>query len=835
MSATATAVVETGPHEARPRMLRALVLALAVVASCQVRSSEFKMGVDAESPFRGDVRPSSDGGVNPRLDTGIAPSERPGDGGNADACVPQLEVCNLKDDDCNGFIDDTFDLEKDPQNCGRCGNQCSFGHAQATCSLGKCQLDACESGFVNTAGLAVNGCECQTTTGGAETCDGKDNDCDGLVDDGFDLETSTDNCGVCGRVCRYTNAMAKCASGVCQMGMCDPGFFDLDASPRSGCEYACAITNGGDEICDGKDNNCNGVVDESDARVGRPCFPDGVTGCDVLLGTCRGTCAFGVWACLPGGLTCQGAVLPKPDVCDGKDNDCDGVADQDFDLQNDPRWCGACNRACNLPNAVNGCVGGTCAVASCRPGFVDLDLRPENGCEYACTRDGPEICDGKDNDCDGRTDATDDDILAPLVNFCLQVGECGRGPGGSSRYPGANTFPVCTTAVGATKPDWICNYPDTVQLFAPNQVLGQETRCDGKDNDCDASSDEHVTPPIGSVCADNGIGECRKSGVLRCQADKTLAPACDVSGAPTHVPTHETCDGKDNDCDGAEDESWDSPTGQGLPSCAGATCRGVRDDVVHVTSGFRDYYIYAFEATRVDATSTDQGTAETRACSRKPGAGVLPWTLVNHAQATAACARAGMRLCRTVRLDSCSSNLVVDDEWGFACAAGITCPGGDLRPYPYSCTYEALTCNGLDYGSGGAPLATGSVTQCRSDDLDVSVGGIQPVYDMSGNVSEWTEDCRGTLTDGTGRREYTLRGGNHTNIPQGMTCDFTSLVAAEDFAFTDTGFRCCSSCGPGLADCGSGVCANLGTSNNNCGACGTICPAGTTCKNGFCQ
>ena len=91
------------------------------------------------------------------------------------------------------------------------------------------------------------------------------------------------------------------------------------------------------------------------------------------------------------------------------------------------------------------------------------------------------------------------------------------------------------------------------------------------------------------------------------------------------------------------------------------------------------------------------------------------------------------------------------------------------------------------------------------------------------------------LSDGTGRRAYTLRGGSFTHGER-RPCAATScrLVVAENFAFADTGFRCCSSCAPGLADCG-GTCVDLGTDAAHCGRCGNACGAGQTCRNGRCQ
>jgi formylglycine-generating enzyme required for sulfatase activity len=189
-----------------------------------------------------------------------------------------------------------------------------------------------------------------------------------------------------------------------------------------------------------------------------------------------------------------------------------------------------------------------------------------------------------------------------------------------------------------------------------------------------------------------------------------------------------------------------------------------------------------------------------------------------------------MRLCRVTRAVPCSSTAVTGDEWGFACSAGLVCPGGPT--YPYGCSYDPGACNGVDQGIAG-PLPTGALAMCVTPNLDAASAGGQTASDMSGNVAEWTEDCRGTLSDGSGRQAYTLRGGSFTNVGGALRCDFMSLVVAENFSFNDTGFRCCSSCAPGLADCGG--CVSLSTDAQNCGGCGRACAAGETCQNGLCR
>ncbi len=806
----------------------ALALSLSL-AGCKIRMLTFGGDIDALGAFRPEVAPPGD--AEPEEDLRDADNDRVQNAGDArGGCSPQPEICNGIDDDCNGLVDDGFDLTTDSNNCGRCGVTCGFPNAAAACMIGRCRLGGCQAGFVDLDLVPLNGCECQISNGGVEICDGKDNDCNGRVDESFDLEASITDCGMCGRICKYDHAAALCMRGQCRLGACADGFVDLDGNAGNGCEYACSRNNGGIEICDGKDNDCNGVIDEGDPRVGMRCFPDGMMGCDATTGRCGGACALGLFACRPGGLTCLGATLPKTEICNGQDDDCDNAIDEDYDLQNDPRWCGACGKACELPNAVPGCKEARCTVKSCRSGFVDLDGLADNGCEYACTADGPEVCDGKDNDCDGKFDTDDADLLYPAMNFCRQVGECGNGPGGSTRYT-EKTFPLCVTPPGAARPDWICNYPDSVQLSAPNQIQGEETFCDGKDNDCDGLLDEHAK--IGDKCMDNGAGQCRKTGKLVCQADRTLTPLCDVSLVANYTPIDEICDGKDNDCDGLIDESWDTPPGLGYTTCSGADCRGVTDDLINVTVGGRNYYIYKYESTRADATADDQGSKEARSCSRKPADGALrPWTGVSFAQAKLACAGAGMRLCRTKRKDACASTAISEDEWGLACTAGLTCSGGVARLYPYECSYDAQICNGQDTAKL-TDVATGSLARCVTPDLDTAAAGDQQAYDMSGNLAEWTDDCRGTLNDGTGRKAYTLRGGGFNSIPLALRCDFMALVVAENFSFNDTGFRCCSSCARGLADCGA--CVNLGSDGANCGACGNACPAGQSCSNGVCR
>jgi len=46
------------------------------------------------------------------------------------------EICNYQDDDCDGLIDEGFDLQRDKNNCGQCKNVCSKDYV---CDSGKCK------------------------------------------------------------------------------------------------------------------------------------------------------------------------------------------------------------------------------------------------------------------------------------------------------------------------------------------------------------------------------------------------------------------------------------------------------------------------------------------------------------------------------------------------------------------------------------------------------------------------------------------------------------------------------------------------------------------------
>lgn len=280
---------------------------------------------------------------------------------------------------------------------------------------------------------------------GPEQCDGRDNNCDGLVDNAITGPLCALQAGVCAGAtqgCGGVNGFTACA------GTTDYGVNYVETET--------------DAQCDGLDNDCDGQVDEA-----CPCVVGTVRSC----GTDEGVCVAGSQTCTPAGYgACEGEVTGGAEVCDGLDNDCDGLKDE------------TCQCVVGTSQACGSDVG-TCEAGTqlCTPtGFA------------ACENEvGPvsELCDTLDNDCDGLTD--EPSALDASIWFRDADGD-GVGVAGAE-----NTRRACT------QPDGFSPRADDCDDNNGANFPGNPEVCDGVDNDCDGQVDEDAICPAG--CAPRGM------------------------------------------------------------------------------------------------------------------------------------------------------------------------------------------------------------------------------------------------------------------------------------------------------------------------------------------
>ncbi|MBN2360555.1 MAG: hypothetical protein JXR83_13955, partial [Deltaproteobacteria bacterium] len=233
------------------------------------------------------------------------------DANQVNPCTPTAEVCDGLDNDCDEAVDEDFDFDTSDEHCGRCNHPCNRPRRPADCVDGEC-VGACDQGYYDINGGGdgddEDGCEygCRPTNSGVEICDHRDNDCNGVVDEGFDLSGSIQHCGGCNRPCAVLHATPVCTNGQCGYTTCDEGYADLlDTIP--GCEYTCPVWPAVSELCNNTDDDCDGAIDNGDPEGGGTC------------GTDVGECEFGTVHCVFGGLVCQGGKGPAYEICDGLD------------------------------------------------------------------------------------------------------------------------------------------------------------------------------------------------------------------------------------------------------------------------------------------------------------------------------------------------------------------------------------------------------------------------------------------------------------------------------------------------------------------------------------
>ena len=471
--------------------------------------------------------------------------------------VDILETCNGADDDCDGAVDEDFSWGGIVVG-GACDGtgECGVGVVQCkTTSTATCSTNA-----DGTASQAI-----------AEKCNGKDDDCDGLVDEDYKYTQQNGAQRAMGQSC---DGIGECGIGLVQCASLTAATCSTDPNGTA----SQAVT----ESCDGKDNDCDAATDEGYVYTQQNGQQKALgQGCDGI-----GECGLGTVECDADGddATCSTDADGTEDestveLCNGLDDSCNGVVDEGFVYQGQP-------------------IGGPCdGVGACGIGAVECFNAATARCSTepggSQSQAVPETCNSVDDDCDGQTD--ENAAGTALTQSCY------TGPGGTN---GVGTCKGGTaTCAGGT-------YGACVGQVLP---LPSDSLCDGKDGDCSGQTDEDYVPLSCGTGVCKSASQCVNGAVVACAQKPQTGDDTD-------------CDGLDDDCDGQTDEAF-IPTkyGKGVCSClstcvAGSeiactpssppltedtTCNALDDDC----DGATDESYSDFIACTIDSCVDGQGTS----------------------------------------------------------------------------------------------------------------------------------------------------------------------------------------------------------------------------------
>jgi hypothetical protein len=481
------------------------------------------------------------------------------------------ELCNDLDDDCDGLVDGQDPDLQDGLTWYADRDGDGYGDPDAT-------DEACHP----PPGHIADASDCDDDDATIhpeedEVCDGVDNDCDSLIDDEDDSVTGramwyADNDGDgYGDPEDHLPACEQPSGRVDNLRDCD------DTNP--------AVHADAEEICDGVDNDCDGLIDDEDDSV-----TERSTWYTDADGDGFGDPATGAEACEApdGSLTdasdCDdGDAAVNPDageICDGIDNDCDGLVDDDDpDITGRAMW--------YADDDGDGYGDPDDHSPACdQPGGYVSDASDCDDSDASINPDGAEVCNGHDDDCDGLVDDDDPEVSGRDMWYADHDGD---GWGIPDDYT-----PACDQPSGYASDDSDCDDSDASIHPGASEI------CNDLDDDCDDLVDDDDPDVTGRTMwyadADgDGYGDA---------SDHT--PACDQPSG--YVSDARDCDDSDatvtTSCASSEDD--------------GSVCSalmGIDDGLVPSWAGVCDTSLgyVAFDGHCYYAVATSTGWDDARA------------------------------------------------------------------------------------------------------------------------------------------------------------------------------------------------------------------------------